>query len=819
MDYRPFSAHSSCFHCGQPVPENVNFPISVKGVNHPTCCAGCQAVAQTIVDSGLGDYYTHRQATSARAEPLPAELLEQIRLYDNVEIQQSFVLSEPGAIREAALILEGITCAACVWLNEQHIGHLPGVLSVDINYTSHRARVRWDNNRIQLSQILEAIAAIGYRAHPFDAARQEQLAHKERKAALLRIYLAGFSMMQVMMYAVPAYLADKDSITPDIENLLRWASLLLTLPVVCYSSLPFYKGSWRDLQAGRVGMDVPVALGVLAAFFASVWATLAHSGEVYFDSVSMFVFLLLGGRYLEMLARRKAGSAVEQLVKLIPAFAHKLNDYPATRVTHEAAVAQLQVGDLLLVRAGETIPADGIIVEGTTTVDESLLTGESRPIAKQPRSELTGGAVNLGNPVILQVSRVGMQSTLSGIVRLLDRAIAEKPRFAQLADRISGWFVFALLLIAAATAIGWYLYQPTRALWITVAVLVISCPCALSLATPAALATATGRLARLGLLVTRGHALETLARVDHVVFDKTGTLTRGRMRLIDSEYFVATTEPADAIARSLEQHSSHPIAQALQQQLDAPPVPIDDVVYVAGAGLEGRSGEKHYRLGHADFVAQLVGKPAPPERSPDDASCIYLGSAGEWLACYRIGDELKDDAATVIAAIRKQGIGVSLLSGDRVATVRSVCKQLQIDDGRGELTPQQKLAALRELQQQGQTVLMVGDGINDAPVLAASQVSIAIGSGSDIARASGDMVLLAENLSPVIDGMLMAQRTMRIISQNLWWAVGYNVVALPLAIAGLVTPWLASIGMAGSSLLVVANALRLARAPQSVPRD
>ena len=819
MEYHPSTSPTSCFHCGQPVAENINFPISVKGVNHPACCAGCQAVAQTIVDSGLGDYYAHRQATSTRAEPLPAELLEQIRLYDSAEIQQSFVLSEPGSIREAALILEGITCAACVWLNEQHIGHLPGVLSVDINYTSHRARVRWDNNRIQLSRILEAIAAIGYRAHPFDAARQEQLAQKERKSALLRIYLAGFSMMQVMMYAVPAYLADKDSITPDIEYLLRWASLLLTLPVVCYSSLPFYKGSWRDLQAGRAGMDVPVALGVLTAFFASVWATLTRSGAVYFDSVSMFVFLLLGGRYLEMLARRKAGSAVEQLVKLIPAFAHKLSDHPATRITHEAAVAQLQVGDLLLVRAGETIPADGVIIEGTTTVDESLLTGESRPIAKQAQDELTGGAVNLCNPVVLRVSRIGMQSTLSGIVRLLDRAIAEKPRFAQLADRISAWFVFALLLVAAATAVGWSLYQPERALWITVAVLVISCPCALSLATPAALATATGRLARLGLLVTRGHALETLARVNHVVFDKTGTLTRGRMRLIGSQYFSSTASHADAIARALEQHSSHPIAQALQQQLSAPPESIDDVSYVAGAGLEGCNGGRIYRLGHADFVAQLVGKPAPQLHAQDEASHIYLGSTGEWLACYRIGDELKDDAASVVAALQQQGIGVSLLSGDRNAAVQAISGQLHIDDGRGELTPQQKLAALRTLQQQGKTVLMVGDGINDAPVLAAAQVSIAIGSGSDIARASGDMVLLAENLSPVIDGMRMAQRAMGIIRQNLWWALGYNVVALPLAIAGLVTPWLASIGMAGSSLLVVANALRLARAPQSVPRD
>lgn len=810
MEFRPASSSATCFHCGLQVPADVDFPVNYQGNKHPACCAGCQAVAQTIIDNGLGDYYRHRQASSTPAEPLPTELLEQIRLYDNAEIQQSFVIREAEEIREAALILEGITCAACVWLNEQHIGHLPGVLSVDINYSSHRARVRWDNSRIQLSRILEAIAAIGYRAHPFDAARQEQLAQQERKSALLRIYLAGLSMMQVMMYAVPTYLAEQDSITPDIESLMRWASLLLTLPVIVYSSLPFYQGSWRDIKAGRVGMDVPVTLGVLTAFFASVWATVSHSGEVYFDSVSMFVFLLLGGRYLEMLARRKAGSAVERLVKLIPAFAHRLADYPASRIPHEAAVAQLQAGDILLVREGETIPADGTLVEGQTAVDESLLTGESRPVAKGENDALTGGSVNRGNPLVMRVERVGMQTTLSGIVRLLDKAMAEKPHFAQLADRISAWFVAALLLVAAATAIGWYLVDPQRALWITVSVLVISCPCALSLATPAALATATGRLAQLGLLITKGHALETLARVDHVVFDKTGTLTRGQMHLLHSGYF---SDPvlADRLTAALEQHSSHPIAKALQQLGNGSPLMLTDVHYIAGSGIEAQYAGCSYRLGHADFVAALVGKAPPPANGPTDASHVYLGRAGEWLALYVVGDELKPDAVAVIRALNKQGMAISLLSGDRQTAVDTLGQLLQLPDCRGELSPQQKLAAVNALQQAGKTVLAVGDGINDAPVLAAAQVSIAIGSGSDIARASGDMVLLTDDLAPLLQGMQMARRSMQIIRQNLWWALGYNLVALPLAIAGWITPWLASIGMAGSSLLVVANALRLAR--------
>ena len=818
MNSQPDQQQPQCFHCGLPIPARVNFPVRLNDHSAATCCAGCQAVAQTIIDNGLGEYYQHRQNTAGKVDPLPDEVLQQLKLYDNDEIQHSFVLNESTETREAALILEGITCSACVWLNERHLSGIKGVLSADINYTSHRARVRWDNTQIKLSQILEAIASIGYRAHPFDAARQEALAQQERKTALLRIYLAGLSMMQVMMYAVPLYVAEAGDMSRDMEGLMRWASLILTLPVVLYSSIPFYQGSWRDLKAGRAGMDVPVALGVLTAFAASTWATITQSGEVYFDSVSMFVFLLLGGRYLEMLARRKAGPAVEKLVKLIPSFAHRLPDYPQDKAPQEAAVAQLQVGDYLLVREGEIIPADGIIIEGNTQVDEALLTGEGRPIDKHCGDELIGGALNRANPVVLQISRIGAQSTLSGIVRLLDKAIAEKPRFSQLADRVSAWFVVALLLIAAATAIGWYAHDPQRALWITVSVLVVSCPCALSLAAPAALATATGKLAQLGLLITQGHALETLSRVDCVVFDKTGTLTTGQMQIIDRFYF-GDPAHADAIATSLEQQSSHPIAHAFSQIQTKHQPTAGNIRYSPGSGIEGVCEHTTYRIGNYSHVAELVGTVSCPGFvAPTDATLVYLGREGTWLACYAIADELRPEAPAVIKLLQQQEKQLLLLSGDRRTSVESLARRLQLPDWQAECTPRQKLEVLADLQQQGKSVLMIGDGINDAPVLAAAQVSIAIGSGSDIARASGDMVLLVESLRPVMSGLDLSRRCMAIIRQNLAWALIYNVIALPLAIAGLVTPWLAGLGMAGSSLLVVANALRLAR-PSAISEE
>ncbi|MBB5020392.1 Cu2+-exporting ATPase [Chitinivorax tropicus] len=809
MNYRTATSEPACFHCGLPVPEGSRFSIQLDQSAHPACCAGCQAVAQTIIDNGLGDYYRHRNIEAGKVEPLPDEVLQQIKLYDSPDIQRSFVHTESAHIREAALILEGITCAACVWLNETHLTRQPGVLSVDINYATHRARIRWDDRQTRLSHILQAITDIGYRAHPFDAERQERLAQKERKSALARLWIAGLSMMQVMMYAVPAYLANGDMTTND-EQLLRWASLALTIPTVIYSAIPFYRGTLNDLRARRVGMDVPVTLGVLIAFFASCWALWQGHGEVYFDSVSMFVFLLLGGRYLEFLARRKAGAAVDSLVKLIPAFAHALPDYPNNRQPQETVVANLTPGTILLVKPGETIPADGTILEGESGIDESLMSGESRAIAKQVGDHVVGGATNINSPLILRVDRVGQDSTLAAIVRLLDRAMSQKPRLAMLADRISAWFVAALLVVAAATYLAWHWIDPSRALWITIAVLVISCPCALSLATPAALAAATGALSRLGLLVTRGHALETLANATHFVFDKTGTLTFGRMKLRLIQPLASIDPPTlHQLAAALEQQSEHPIARALCEGIDDLPV-VTDTLAETGQGIQGHIAGTPYRIGRAHYVAELVGHPlALSDAEQADSTPVYLGRAGQWLARFELGDAVRPDADQLIRSLTSQGKQCILLSGDAIQPVTELARQLGIPEAQGALTPQGKLDALSHLQQQGGVVAMIGDGVNDAPVLGAAQISIALGSGTDVARASADMILINDQLAALHQAIDIAKRCKQIVRQNLWWSLLYNLVALPAAMTGLITPWIASLGMAGSSLLVVSNALRL----------
>jgi Cu2+-exporting ATPase len=517
----------ACYHCGLPIPREADFPVDIDGQPRAMCCAGCQAVAQAIVANGLADYYRHRDAMPESPREALPQALQELGLFDHPEVQKNFVRPIGEHEREASLILEGITCAACVWLNESHIARQPGVTAVDINYATRRARVRWDDRLIKLSQILEAIAAIGYRAHPYDAARSELLAKKERRTALWRLFVAGFGMMQVMMYAVPVYLAEEGTMTPDIESLMRWASLVLTLPVILYSAAPFFANAWRDIRLLRVGMDVPVALGIGAAFLASVWATLVAAGEVYFDSVTMFVFFLLGGRYLEMMARQRAVRGVETLARALPAFANRFDSYPGGE-TQRVVVAELKAGDVVLVKPGEVIPADGHVLEGASSADESLLTGESRPVAKNVGANVTGGSVNIGSPLTIAIDKVGEGTRLASIQRLMERAATEKPRVVETADRIASRFVVALLLLATLTGAVWWWIDPSRALWIFVAVLVVSCPCALSLATPAVLTVTTGSLSRLGVLVTRGHAIETLARATDFVFDKTGTLTEGR---------------------------------------------------------------------------------------------------------------------------------------------------------------------------------------------------------------------------------------------------------------------------------------------------
>jgi len=811
----------NCYHCGQPIPTGVDLATDIDGQPRAMCCGGCQAVARAIVDNGLTDYYRNRDALpNAPREALPA-IVEGLQLYDHADFQKSFVrvLGEgpEHSELEASLMLEGITCSACIWLNEQHLSRLAGVTAVDINYATRRARVRWDTRRIRLSGILAAIAAIGYRAYPYDAAKSEELARQERRSALWRVFVAGFGMMQVMMYAVPVYLAGEGEMTPAVEQLMRWASLVLTAPVIFYSAAPFFRNAWLDLRLRRAGMDVPVALGIGAAFVASVWATLTASGEVYFDSVTMFVFFLLSGRFLEMTARQRAVSVTEALARLMPVVATRLPAYPVQRDVEQVLAADLRPGEVVLVKPGETIPADGRVLEGVSSADESLLTGESAPVDKRPGLAVTGGAVNIESPLLVEVTQVGEATRLSAIVRLMERAATEKPRIVDLADRIASRFIITLLFLAVVVAIAWWFIDPRQVLWITVSVLVVTCPCALSLATPVALTVASGAMARAGLLVTRSHAVETLARASHFVFDKTGTLTTGEMRVLEVLPLGQLDQDASLLlAAALEQASEHPLGRALCLATRGRVLPpVEASTSEPGYGVSARLAGRQIRLGRPAYVRALHGQ-ALPETAHALSGCtdtvIALGDEAGWIALFRLGDQVRPEAVTLIAALRAVGGKVTLLTGDGAAAAQRVAQALVVDEVVAEASPQRKQDYVRRLQMGGVVVAMVGDGVNDAPVLAQAQVSVAMGGGAQLARTQADLVLLSGNLDHLRRGVAVARRSLRVIRQNLWWSFAYNLMVLPLAMTGFITPWMAGVGMSGSSLLVVANSLRLQRA-------
>ncbi len=785
----------SCFHCGEPIPQGVDHQLVIDGAPRSFCCTGCEAVASLISENGLENFYRFRKGASTRPED---DAEDQWSVFDRPAAQQGFVRPH-GDEREAALVIENISCAACSWLIEHTLRSLPGVTDVQVNPASARALVRWREGEVALSLILRTLARLGYRPHPAGAGDAQAAHTRERRAALKRLAVAGMGMMQAMMYGVGLYTGAFHGIEPIYEQFLRLVSALVATPVLVYAGRPFFVGALRDLKARRPGMDVPVALALSIAYTASVWNTLTHGAEVYFDSVAMFIFFLSLGRFAEMSARHRASQSTDALSQLMPATAHRRRG----EALEQVAVAELEPGDRVLIRAGEVVPADGTVRVGASRLDESMLTGESEPRARALGDKVIAGSLNVSQPIEIEVEQVGSDTVLSAIGRLLDRAQSERPRVAQLADYVAGRFIAALLLIAGGVSAWWWQHDPTQVLPVLLAVLVVSCPCALSLATPTALVAATGRLARSGILVTRGNALETATKLTHVVFDKTGTLTLGRITISRTETVGAVSDAeALALASALERHSEHPIGRAFNSDPDPR---IEAVETITGSGLEGRLDGRRVRIGRGDFVAELSGTTIPTERS----SWVALGDEDGILAFFELRDTPRPEAAEAVAALRAQGIQVEIASGDAEAPVAALAAELGIPSYRSRMRPEDKLARIRELQAQGAVVAMVGDGINDAPVLAGADVSIALGSGSALAHSSAALILMSESLAPLPEVLSFARRTRRIIRQNLGWALLYNASAIPIAATGVVTPWMAAIGMSLSSLLVVMNALRL----------
>lgn len=741
-----------------------------------------------------------------------------MRLLDDEAEWSAFSRPVPGISDrwESNLMIEGMHCAACALTVEDALNGVAGVVSAEVSSGSQRARVVWQADQVAPSRWMQAVQASGYRAVPANDTFSRERRKRESRQALWRLMVAGLCMMQVMMYAYPAYIAEPGDMTAEMERLLRWASWVLTLPVIFFSCGPFFSSAWRDVVHRRISMDLPVALGMLITFVVSTLGTFEPEGvfgrEVYFDSLTMFVFFLLTGRWFELRLRDRTAGALEALMNRLPeGVDRQLADGQFERV----AIRRLRGDDIVRVLPGQAFPADGMLVRGQTSVDESLLTGESRPQARVCGDDVIAGSHNLVATVLVRVTRLGEETRFAQIVKLMEGAASSKPGIARLADRIARPFLVAVLIAAAASCAFWWRTDPEKALMVAVAVLVVTCPCALSLATPAAMLSAAGALARRGVLVRRLDGLEALSVVDTIVFDKTGTLTSDTLVLARTVCRDGhTAQSVLAMAAAVAQHSLHPASRTLvgafAKASNAPIWLAGDVTETPGQGLsatvaraEGDGLTLRLRLGSAAHC----GVARPQTGGPQ----VFLSDDQGWLATFELQEDVRSDALSTVVSLKELGLAVYLLSGDASDAAKRVAQQIGVTAFRGECTPQGKLDFLRNLQLQGRKVAVVGDGLNDGPVLAGAHASFAFGRAVPLTQAQADFFVSGQRLADVAWACNLARRTLIVVRQNLWWAAGYNAVAVPLAVAGFMPAWAAGIGMASSSLLVVLNAVRLSK--------
>lgn len=798
----------SCYHCGLPVAKGADYPVSIQGVEQPMCCPGCQAVAMAIVSGGLESFYQYRAAASGeKALQRPEQAaLHDWKIYDLADVQAEFVTEYGEGYKQANLLLEGITCAACSWLIENHLKNNPAVKIVNLNISSHRCTLVWSPQQMPLSELLQSLEQIGYKPRPATDDQQQQLIAKENRMALFRLGVAGFGMMQAMMVAVGIY----TGATGAWLDFLRWLSMLAATPVVFFSAAPFFKGAWASVRSRQLTMDVPVALAIGLAYLASAWATLSGTGEVYFESVSMFAFFLLLGRHIERRARQRNRLAFANLAQLMPLTACCVRAEEGREELHNIPLSALLPGDLVVVKDGHTFPCDGIVESGESDVVEALITGESIPVRKKAGDRVIAGSLNSHSALRIRATATGSATRLSGIERLAIQAADEKPKQVLMADKIARFFIARLLVICGGVFLFWYFKDSSRALWITLSVLVVTCPCALSLAMPAALSAATANLRQRGFLVARGNTIEMLAQVTRVIFDKTGTLTEGKFDLVEVQlHSKKNREQVLSIAAALEADSSHPLALAFAPWRTAESA--TEVQQTTAAGVQGRIEGEVYRLGTLEFASEIIADPGNITFPDSEKLWLLLANREGILAWFAFADAIRPSAGKAVADLQAMGIAVELLSGDQSGNVESTARQLAIAEYTAGAKPDDKLARLSFAQLAGDKVLMVGDGINDVPVLAGADISVAMASASDLAQTRADSLLLNNQLTLLSEAIVIARRTRVIIRQNLLFSLGYNLLALPLAATGHVAPWAAAIGMTASSLMVVLNALRLNR--------
>ena len=805
------AAVHNCYHCGSLIPAATYFVAELGGLKQVFCCAGCMAIAQTIHGKGLDVFYARRiqlgvkpdQALSGNT--IPNRLLA----YDDPALLARFSRPIADGLLETTLRLEKIRCAACVWLCDQYLKRLTGVRDVQINYVTQKAKIQFDLEQCNLSHLLFEIERIGYSAWPFEPSQAADLGRRERRQLLTRLGVALLGMMQVMMYAWPTYTGTGD-LSQEYGALLGWASWVLTVPVILYSAGPIFLAAWRSVrlfpQTHILGMDVPIAIALGLAFFAGTLNLLTGNGASYFDSITMFVAFILGARYVELLARQDAQSGAEALAKQLPAICEKYLELK------EVPVVNCHQGDFIRVSPGEIIPADGVLMANETEINESLLTGEARAIRKKIGDPLYAGSHNILNPCIMRIDTVGQATRIAGIAALLDQALLAKPHLVSLAERWASHFILFLLATALIASGLWFIFDPSKSWTVLVAVLVASCPCALSLAVPTAMAAAQGAVTKLGILIVRGHVMESLVEVSDLVIDKTGTLTLGQPELQTIQVARAdfSAHRALSLAAAMEAGQTHPLALSLLRAAAVENLPVQNLPLASvgelGRGL--RAGE--YRLGSALHVgldqqieADLL------ERQSGEHGKVYLVDGQGLIATFLFLDTPRPGVQELLSAVQQRKITVHLVSGDDAQTVAWWANYFGITNFSSAASPEGKYAYVAKLQEQGKIVWAIGDGVNDAPLLARANVSVAVGAGAPLITAGADAILTANSLEPLVYLLRSAIKTRLIIKENIAWALLYNVVAIPVAMLGWVNPWVAGIGMSLSSLFVTLNAWRL----------
>ena len=780
----------ACFHCGESTAAD---PATrrIADVEQVFCCNGCAAAAEWISSANLVDYYRLRSSAGSRIDAAATDF----SAWDRAGFldQQA---RRVGSALEITLLAQGMRCAACAWLIDRALRAERGVQDASANAITGRVIVRWNPDQVALSSLLGRLSRLGYRPWLASGEAHEAALRQARHRDLMRLGVAGLGAMQAMMFAEALYFDSNGDMALATRDFFRWITFLVATPVVFYSGWPFLQGMMRELLGRRLGMDSLVAGSTLLAYGASLVETLRGGPQVWYDAAVMFVLLLLFARTLEQRARRIASARVDALAKARPAMAMRET---AVGGQEEIPVQDLKAGDVVRVISAETVPADCRVLDAPSSFDESLLNGESTPVLRHPGEPALAGSICAGESARLVVDRSGSETRISEMTRLVERAQAERPALAAVADRVASVFAVVLVGCAGLVYAWWRIHDPSRALEVTLAVLVVSCPCALSLAIPAALTAAQGHLAGIGVLTLSANALSTLARVDTIVFDKTGTLTRpGRSIVRMDVCAVEAPQFLLQVAAALERDSRHPIASAFQD------VPVTMAVSsrreVPGSGVDGIIAGRQWRIGRSGFAAG----------GADDGR-IWLGDGKTGFASFQLQEELRSDAHQAIIELQAMGLHIEICSGDSEPAVQAVASRLGIAQFHARQAPEGKLSRMRSLQSQGQVVAMVGDGINDAPVLAGADVSLAMADGAAIAQRAADLVVTSPSLVRLPQAIRLARRTRQVIRQNLAWAIAYNAIALPAAASGALSPWLAAAGMAASSLLVTLNALRLAR--------